>query len=203
MNSIRQHRKNSALRHLWARNRIRTLSDYNKLSPGDERVQEVTNLGLTYRLLTAYTSVAQPLPLPEGVSEHAVSSPRRTFSRMNQYSAAPVMREEMVSKKIQQEPTHKMEIDSVTGSVSKEELLTLLQKDKSVIKDCLNIAPYRKYHIQLTLDLAGIVKKVLISGGTSMALREEKCLKGILKEWQLPKPEDIGSFNISFDLLLE
>jgi Ca-activated chloride channel family protein len=82
-------RTNSALRYLWARHRIAVLSDYNNLRSQDERVREVTNLGLTYNLLTRYTSfvaidtqirvkdgqavtVKQPLPLPQGVSDYAV-----------------------------------------------------------------------------------------------------------------------------------
>jgi len=84
-------RTNSALRYLWARHRIAVLADYNRLRPQDERIQEVTDLGLSYNLLTAYTSfvavdsqirlrdgqavtVKQPLPLPEGVSDYAVGS---------------------------------------------------------------------------------------------------------------------------------
>ncbi len=80
---------NSALRYLWARKRIEILGDYNKLQQNDARVREITNLGLTYNLLTAYTSfvavdevvrrtedslqrVKQPLPLPKGVSKSAV-----------------------------------------------------------------------------------------------------------------------------------
>ena len=80
---------NSALRYLWARHRIALLDDYNRLNKQDERVKEVTNLGLTYNLLTAYTSfvavdtqiraqdgqlvtVKQALPLPQGVSDYAV-----------------------------------------------------------------------------------------------------------------------------------
>ena len=80
---------NSALRYLWARHRISLLSDYNRLRHQDERVKEVTSLGLTYNLLTAYTSfvavdtqvrvkdgkavtIKQPLPLPQGVSDYAV-----------------------------------------------------------------------------------------------------------------------------------
>ncbi|OEU56034.1 MAG: trypsin, partial [Desulfuromonadales bacterium C00003096] len=50
---IKPLKTNSALRYLWARHRIAILSDYNKLRPQDERVGEVTNLGLTYNLLTA------------------------------------------------------------------------------------------------------------------------------------------------------
>jgi Ca-activated chloride channel family protein len=80
---------NAALRYLWARHRVTLLSDYNRLHSRDERVKEVTTLGLTYNLLTAYTSfvaidskarvkggqadkVVQPLPLPLGVSDLAV-----------------------------------------------------------------------------------------------------------------------------------
>jgi len=80
---------NSALRYLWARHRIAVLGDFNRLNQDDERVREITSLGLTYNLLTAYTSfvaidsrvrtsggdtvtIKQPLPLPQGVSDYAV-----------------------------------------------------------------------------------------------------------------------------------
>jgi Ca-activated chloride channel family protein len=81
--------KSEALKYLWARQRIKLLSDYNSLRQDDKRVIEVTDLGLKYNLLTAYTSfvaidteirnkngrpvtVKQPLPLPQGVSDYAV-----------------------------------------------------------------------------------------------------------------------------------
>jgi Ca-activated chloride channel family protein len=81
---------NAALKYLWARSRVQTLSDYNKLEPDDERVKEVTQLGLKYNLLTQYTSfvaidkvirnsnpndqesVSQPSPMPEGVTDLAI-----------------------------------------------------------------------------------------------------------------------------------
>jgi Ca-activated chloride channel family protein len=79
----------AALRHLWARTRIANLSDFGPANPSQERIAEITQLGLTYSLLTKYTSfiavhevvrrttdgadeVDQPLPLPEGVSDRAV-----------------------------------------------------------------------------------------------------------------------------------
>ena len=82
---------NSALKYLWARNRITVLSDYNFLQSDSKRTEEVTQLGLKYNLLTAYTSfiavdsevrnrdgnsttIHQPLPLPEGVSDYAVGN---------------------------------------------------------------------------------------------------------------------------------
>lgn len=81
--------KNEALRYLWARHRIATLSDYQTYERGDDKIAEITQLGLDYHLMTAYTSfvavdqrvrnqggdsttVKQPLPLPDGVSDLAV-----------------------------------------------------------------------------------------------------------------------------------
>ncbi|MCH9697269.1 MAG: VWA domain-containing protein [Gammaproteobacteria bacterium] len=80
---------NQALRYLWARQRIAELGDYQRLQPDSEQKAEITTLGLSYNLLTAYTSfiaidqqiantsgstksVKQPLPLPKGVSNLAV-----------------------------------------------------------------------------------------------------------------------------------
>jgi len=80
---------NRALRYLWARSRIAELSDYGSRSVSDDRVKDITSLGLKYNLLTQYTSfiavreevrnplgpaqdVNQPLPLPLGVSDLAV-----------------------------------------------------------------------------------------------------------------------------------
>jgi Ca-activated chloride channel family protein len=99
---------NAALRYLWARHRISLLADYNRLSPRDERVHEVTNLGLAYHLLTAYTSfiavdtrvravdgktvtVKQPLPLPQGVSDLAVGNRMSTTYRAQVSAAAPLI----------------------------------------------------------------------------------------------------------------
>lgn len=82
---------NAALRYLWARSRIAELSDYGSEYIGDDRIKEITSLGLKYNLLTRYTSfiavrekivnpnggaedVNQPLPLPIGVSDMAVGS---------------------------------------------------------------------------------------------------------------------------------
>jgi Ca-activated chloride channel family protein len=82
------HASHGVLRQLWARTRIAVLSDFGPANPGEQRVNEITSLGLTYNLLTRYTSfiavqeivrttesgddVDQPLPLPAGVSDRAV-----------------------------------------------------------------------------------------------------------------------------------
>lgn len=80
-----------ALRYLWARNRIAELGDLELMTGGTEQRDAILGLGLKYGLLTKYTSfiavdrivrlrdpastrtVDQPLPLPQGVSDAAVS----------------------------------------------------------------------------------------------------------------------------------
>lgn len=88
---------NPALKYLWARERIRLLADMNQLDASDARVKEVTRLGLEYNLLTDYTSfiavdtlkrtdgknrttVNQPLPLPQGVSDYAVGGAAQSMA---------------------------------------------------------------------------------------------------------------------------
>jgi Ca-activated chloride channel family protein len=80
--------ENSALRLLWARQRVMRLVDLG-LEDKDGKIKaEVTRLGLTHSLMTPFTSfvavdqvkradgqvvtVKQPLPLPQGVSDLAV-----------------------------------------------------------------------------------------------------------------------------------
>jgi len=81
--------ENSALAYLWARTKVARLADYNLTGEASDTKKAVTDLGLTYSLLTPYTSfvavveqvrnprgstddVDQPLPLPLGVSNLAV-----------------------------------------------------------------------------------------------------------------------------------
>jgi Ca-activated chloride channel homolog len=80
-----------ALRQLWARQRIQQLGDDEALRGGNGQREAITQLGLQYSLLTNYTSfiavdrivrvadtpsttVNQPLPLPQGVSNAAVGA---------------------------------------------------------------------------------------------------------------------------------
>ena len=83
--------ENAALRWLWARNRVASLDDDRQMAGSKTAEEAITQLGLGYNLLTAFTSfvaidsqianqggqattVKQPLPLPEGVSNLAVGS---------------------------------------------------------------------------------------------------------------------------------
>lgn len=84
--------KNGALRYLWARHRIASLSDQEALEGAGAQRDAILALGLRYNLLTQYTSfiavdrvvrnpipddlvnVDQPSPLPKGVSNLAVGA---------------------------------------------------------------------------------------------------------------------------------
>lgn len=82
---------NTAIPYLWARSRVDRLANY-ELNDNDESVkQEITEIGLSYSMMTQYTSfiavvdtirnpdaqstdVDQPQPLPSGVSNLAVGT---------------------------------------------------------------------------------------------------------------------------------
>ena len=84
-------RGNAALRALWARKWVEILEDELHMGGGQEVEAAITGLGLSYSLLTPFTSfvavdsqvanrtgqaetVRQPLPMPEGVSNLAIGS---------------------------------------------------------------------------------------------------------------------------------
>ncbi len=110
LNKFAVHTKGNALKYLWARNKISILDDYAGLTHAQGNEDAITELGLKYNLLTKHTSfvavdyqkrndgelvtVKQPLPLPEGVSDYAVSSEQITINGV-QYSggmgASPLM----------------------------------------------------------------------------------------------------------------
>ncbi|MCA9727233.1 MAG: VWA domain-containing protein [Candidatus Eisenbacteria bacterium] len=81
--------ENRALRSLWARTRVGTLSDFGSTDAAESNREEIVSLGLRYDLLTRFTSfiavrelvvnetghaehVDQALPLPAGVSDLAI-----------------------------------------------------------------------------------------------------------------------------------
>lgn len=88
---------NDSIRYLWARTKVESLMDYGYSKDNPEVKDEVTQLGLTYSMMTPYTSfiavidtirnpegeatdVDQPNPLPLGVSNLAVGGGYRAYS---------------------------------------------------------------------------------------------------------------------------
>jgi len=153
----------SALRHLWARHRISLLSDLNLLRPNDERVKEVTSLGLTYNLLTAYTSfvaidsrvrlvdgqavtVKQPLPLPQGVSDYAVGGPAKLavpsissfgfLQAKRLYSKNAADKQEVAVEESDQKTIRLKKIE-VNGDFNETSVRSVVMKEVDAINRCL------------------------------------------------------------------
>ena len=91
LSQVKPEKSNAALRYLWARERIKYLDYLGGQYARDDTpiAKQITELGLKYNLMTNYTSfiaidevvvnkdgkqttVKQPIPMPEGVSDYAV-----------------------------------------------------------------------------------------------------------------------------------
>ncbi|HPD58136.1 MAG TPA: VIT domain-containing protein [Smithellaceae bacterium] len=201
--------ENAVLKYLWARHRITILSDYNKLRSDDKRVKEVTDLGLTYNLLTAYTSfvavdnevvnkdgkvttVKQPLPLPEGVSDFAVGG-------NGMYAASPMMvkgmaitrgKEEskdasLTEQEVDKKGNSKIQItDVVTDKgLTKDEIRKVAQAHIVDIEKCFAASNWQgNSTINLTINPDGTVKKVeVIASGIDAKIK--KCVSEQVKKW--------------------
>lgn len=169
-------KSNSALQYLWARHRITLLSDYNSLHKDDARIKEVTQLGLTYNLLTAYTSfvaidtevrlvngeavtVKQPLPLPEGVSDYAVGKGMVAQKAMSPLSAlrfseankSQLREEEHKDERLASKPKRaSVELGEITtdGGLSKKAIQNGLKQQLRPIELCYQKALEKKSNIQ-------------------------------------------------------
>jgi Ca-activated chloride channel family protein len=224
---------NGALRYLWARHRIALLSDYNRLRPNDERVEQVTDLGLEYNLLTAYTSfvaidtqvrlkdgrattVTQPLPLPQGVSDLAVG--RGSFAQKAGSPTAPsanwmgtkgMIRErcgeqgkdkQVTADEERLEPALKgihVELGkiAVTQGLSKKAVHTLLTQHIHSIKPCLKQAlkkgPVHKGKVVLcfVIDPSGRVTTMRVLESQVKSRELEHCMVQQLRALLFPAPE--------------
>ena len=211
---------NASLKYLWARHRVTILSDYNKLRNDDKRVKEVTEIGLNYNLLTAYTSfvavdnevrnvdgklttIKQPLPLPEGVSDYAVGGSAN-------YAAAPSMQKIMgmamkskmesrlsedkataqeVKGENKKDQARKISIVSVIteNGLTREEIIKVSSANLSSIEKCFvgtNLSGQIKINLNLNSD--GTVKKVAIAEGVVKDEQLRKCIIAQVKQWQFP-----------------
>ena len=175
-------KSNSALQYLWARHRITLLSDYNCLHQDVGRIKEVTQLGLSYNLLTAYTSfvaidtevrlvdgqavtVKQPLPLPEGVSDYAVgrgSVAQKSMSPLAAFRSMEVdrssVREELKDERVASKPIRvSVELGEISTSVglSKKAIQKTFKQGLPAIELCYQKALEKKPNIQggITLQL--------------------------------------------------
>ncbi len=191
-------KQTKALKYLWAREKVRLLSDYNKIDGNEELKSEIINLGKTYNLLTEYTSfvaidseisnpdasnltrVKQPSPLPQGVSNLALS----------RYAAAPRSAKRL--KMAEQEVDYEL-------SVEFEEVQEEMEEEVFVIVETMpqfrggDISKFREYvqekvvypeeaikkgisgrvFVQFVVDVTGKVAEIKIVRGVDPLLDNE------------------------------
>ena len=222
INRVKSEKGNAALRYLWARHRIKMLSDYNKLRLNDERTQEVTTLGLTYNLLTAYTSfvaidsvirnkngelslIRQPIPLPQGVSDYAVAG---SFASK---PTAPLkrLRGEIGKKKeifAEQESLafeeYKVENEAIkvlsSKGISKEKVRKAVKKNMVKINRCRQ-NDSRLITVKIVVDKSGNVKSVEVLSKGIKDRKVKNCIMKEIRKWRFPSVQKAGeaSFVVS------
>ena len=211
--------KNRGLKYLWARYKIALLADYNQVSPNDERVTEITNLGLTYNLLTEYTSfiaadtqvrnqsgqsttVQQPLPLPNGVSGYAVvsgSTGSGGYKSLKIRSSSAAPREELmdISEVEHEKKVIQLDIrvDIQTGNLEKHksELEKQVKTYKSVLEYCnlkFNTSGVAGIiKFQVTLNKQNQIIEVKVINNSTKNIELAKCLAKKINELNLKSPD--------------
>lgn len=224
--SVKPSPGNSALRYLWARHRVAVLSDYNKLSKDDKRIKEITQLGLDYNLLTEFTSfvaidslvrntdgksstVKQPLPLPQGVSDLAVGGGVRSaaapapgyFGTMAK-SAAPRGGDKMSSPAALPEEAEAVKnLPSPKGQKAEEKPEP--QKDGTVAKADAKKAKETDEDVKSARNVTHLLEKMVISGSLSKADMEKLIadhLKDIEGCYQKIKEPGSGKASLKIEI---
>jgi Ca-activated chloride channel family protein len=232
LEKIRPSASNGALPYLWARHRIMLLSDYNILRPNDERIHEVTNLGLTYNLLTTYTSfvaadtevrnrdgrsttINQPLPLPEGVSDYAVG----VVGRSTAPSVAPFTASKQMLSKEEDKPTERTIQDEekrkkndtrhitigeirVSPVFSKESIEKVIRLHFQELQGCdTDNIRKGKLVIRLVLNSDGTVRSIKVDSSSLRNHSAERCIPGKIVTWKFPESKGVGNSEVRFTLL--
>ena len=211
--------RNGALKYLWARHRIALLADYNQVNPNDERVKEITSLGLTYNLLTEYTSfiaadtqvrnqggqtttVQQPLPLPHGVSNLAVAARVGGSGMYKSMSGGPIPvtpRQEAMDVSAEESKSEEMHL-AVRVEIQTKDLESLVSDLEKIIKKqtkAMEYCYYRsdvvgipgKLRFQVTLNKQNQITEVKVIENTLNDKDLANCLAKRIKSLKLISPD--------------
>lgn len=201
------------------------LSDYNMLRNDDKRIKEVTDLGLKYNLLTKYTSfiavdnkvrnkngssttVKQPLPLPEGVSDYAVGLSGQIAAQSPVPATAEhggtMLRKSNIAAKSEASPLEESRKDKETkgdtrsfdnkiqineilvpDKISKQEVGKIIQDHLSELKACFKKTEANgKVKIEIVISIDGSVKTANIVSGKIKDKEIKKCILNAIKSWK-------------------
>jgi Ca-activated chloride channel family protein len=241
VSEIKASDNNLALKYLWARFRISLLADYNKLSHNDERITEITNIGLKYNLLTDYTSfvavdseirntdgklatINQPLPLPQGVSDYAVSGRGGVASFMKHKTGA-VLSPATLSKESadlaaeEKEPTpsklKKVKIElgklSTPGKYNIVKIKRHIEKNLHDIKKCVDMKMQiliaqkgeLKIILKLVLNKDGRIRSIAVESNDFGDKKIEQCIMNEINNWQFASFEGVESITLTCPLIFK
>ncbi len=225
-----ENRENSAIKYLWAREKIATLDDYSKV--GTKVKEEVTKLGLKYHLMTQYTSfvavdkivretgevitVKQPLPLPQGVSDYAVGGSSSAMPMfvprggimMEAREKSPSIKKDMSVSSTEQKGRKtnfyikKATVGPRTDLKKLEEFLSVeLQTSFEVILKNWNL---RTLTLLLEIDKGKVMRVKIIDHKTYQGKTCEECiLKSVERELNsLDLPSDLkGSIELTMNYI--
>ncbi len=197
--SVKPSKDNIAIKYLWAREKIRLLDDFTHVSHGDEELKtEIVNIGLKYNLLTRYTSflaldseirnqsgnsttVKQPLPLPEGLSNYGIRGVRLKGSTIPLTKQMVVFEEEEVMENevfmhIEEMPEFLGGMDSLRVFI-----IRYIRYPQSLIDKGLDGTVY----VRFVVDVDGSVKSLEVLRGLSPEANKEalKVIKLTDKKW--------------------
>lgn len=204
VSGVQASQTNEALKYLWARHRIALLSDYNALRPDNKRIAEVTDLGLKYNLLTAYTSfvavdsevrntngdsstIKQPLPLPEGVSDYAVGG------RVYAAAPSPMMMKSyrksdmaLAQEKAELKRSVGPVVDSVvTSDTSVQEGVYRITASRiKELHGCVSTGVSGKVVLQFEIDRNGVVRKLKVTSSGLNNATADRCIVQAIEKWQ-------------------
>lgn len=187
LSQVKADKSNAALRYLWARERIKYL-DYigGQYSRDDTPIAEqITKLGLKYNLMTNYTSfiaidevvvnkdgkqttVKQPIPMPEGVSDYAVGHEVAELSMARNgvmpgtsvvavggigYSVEEEMEEEEVFVVVEDDPEFPGGMDSLKAFIERNLVYPQWAKDNKI---------EGKVYVSFTVETDGSISNVKV-----------------------------------------
>lgn len=205
--SVKPTEKHSALKYLWARQKIRMIDDMAGGTLDEKTKEQVTALGLKYNLLTNYTSfiaidslvrntdgkvttVKQPLPLPQGVSDYAVGSggygygaPSGAYKSAN--LAAPVYQQSEKSKddsdglEVEFSPTNAY----FTGG--EDAMEKFIESNLQYPEKARLAGISGKIHISFTVEASGNITNITVTKGLGYGCDEEaiRIVKLMVNKW--------------------
>jgi Ca-activated chloride channel family protein len=190
-----------AIKYLWAREKIRLLADYNKIGETDELKSQIVQLGKSYNLLTEYTSfiaidseisnaggnqttIKQPLPLPDGVSNNAIGGYAMTAKAGGNYLkraensvnfTAPVVVEENESpaEQISEDGVWFVEEPATFQGGDIATFREYIQKHLVYPKEAIEKGLQGNVIIQFTIDQQGNITDVKVLRGIDKVLDDE------------------------------